>query len=280
MPDCYGLFLYLITGGIQMHTNKATSFNFGVNWHNYSAKYLDETELESALKSLAELVGVENITDKSILDIGCGSGIFTIAASKLGAIKVVGIDISKESIETSLSNKHRFLPDGNIEFLHKSVFDENIRQLGTYDMVYSWGVLHHTGDMWRAIDISSKMVAAKGLYVIAIYNKHWSSTLWTKIKYLYNISPAFVQKLMVYSFAVIIAIAKFMVTGKNPFKKKRRGMSFYYDVVDWLGGYPYQYASKAEIKKFMEAKKFELIKVTSPAVPTGCNEFLFLNKNL
>jgi 2-polyprenyl-3-methyl-5-hydroxy-6-metoxy-1,4-benzoquinol methylase len=258
-----------------MQNRKAVSFNFGTNWNDYSEQFLDESKLNSAADSLKELAGAGNIEGRSIIDIGCGSGIFAIAASKLGAQKVLGIDISQESVTTSLENKQKFLPQGNVDFLHKSIFDDDISKLGIFDIVYSWGVLHHTGDMWRAIDISSKLVAPNGLFIIAIYNSHWSSPLWLKIKYLYNVSPAFIRRIMIYLFAGIIAVAKFLVTGKNPFRKKRRGMSFYYDVVDWIGGYPYQYANKTEIINFVEARGFKLVKTVSPSVPTGCNEYVF-----
>ena len=54
-------------------------------------------------------------------------------------------------------------------------------------------------------------------------------------------------------------------------------MSFYYDVIDWIGGYPYEYASRSQVKKIIEAKGFELVKVTKPPAPTGCNEFVFMS---
>lgn len=275
MPVSFGWCLFLITGGIKMPEKKNVAFNFGINWKNYSDNALDESKINDAQESLDKLIGTDKIKTKSFLDIGSGSGIFAIAASKAGAKNVLGIDISQESVKTSQSNKQRFLPQSNIEFLHKSIFDENINELGRFDIVYSWGVLHHTGDMYKAIDIASTLVDSRGLLVLAIYNKHWSSPLWTCIKRFYNLSPALIQRLMVYFFGAVIASAKLLVTGKNPFKKKRRGMSFFYDIVDWLGGYPYQYAHQSQINDFVQAKGFKLIKTTSPAVPTGCNEFIF-----
>lgn len=258
-----------------MLRKKNVAFNFGINWNNFSTKFLDGAKLNIALNSLEQLIGMDNIKCKSFLDIGCGSGIFAIAASKSGAQKVVGIDISKESIETSLFNKQRFLPDGNVEFLHKSVFDDDFNELGCYDIVYSWGVLHHTGDMWKAIGVSTMMVGCNGLFVLAIYNKHWSSPLWKIVKRIYNLSPVIIRQVMVCVFYCVIALAKFFVTTKNPFKDKKRGMSFYYDVVDWIGGYPYQYATISQIQSFIEAKGFKLINFRSPVMPTGCNEFVF-----
>lgn len=258
-----------------MKNKKNIAFNFGENWSEYSKNSLDNQKFDEALNSLEKLINKNKIKNSRFLDIGCGSGIFAIAASKLGAINVVGIDISKESINTSLQNKKRFASKNKIQFFHKSVFDKEILDLNKFDIVYSWGVLHHTGNMLKAIEISSKLVEKKGLFVIALYNKHWSSFSWKLIKRIYNFSPKLIRTFMVGIFFGIIALAKFLVTRKNPFAKKKRGMTFYYDLVDWLGGYPYEYASKSEIKSFVEKEGFKLVKYNSAEVPTGCNEFVF-----
>jgi 2-polyprenyl-3-methyl-5-hydroxy-6-metoxy-1,4-benzoquinol methylase len=259
-----------------MNKDKNLAFNFGENWQQFSQSTLDNLKFKEAYNSLDQLIGHEKIKGSSFLDIGCGSGIFAIAASLAGARKVIGIDISKESIEVSISNKKRFANQNTIDFFHKSVFDDDILQLGQFDIVYSWGVLHHTGDMWRSIDIASQLVSPNLLFVIAIYNKHWSCKIWKAIKRLYNIAPAIIQKLMIWLFFIIIAIAKLIVTRKNPFKKQKRGMSFYYDVIDWVGGYPYEYADKNEVINCVERLGFKCIKFVKPVVPTGCNEFVFL----
>ena len=259
-----------------MDEKKNIAFNFGRNWRSFSDRAIDNRRFEMASNSLKELIGQEKIKGSAFLDIGCGSGIFAIAASLIGAQKVIGIDISKESVEASIDNKKRFAGQSTIDFFHKSLFDDDILQMPKFDIVYSWGVLHHTGNMWRAIDIASKLVAPHSLFVLAIYNKHWSSGLWKLIKRFYNAVPKFIQQLMVWFFCLIIATAKLIVTRKNPFKKKKRGMSFYYDVIDWVGGYPYEYATKGQIINHLEKMGFKCIKFVKPAVPTGCNEFVFL----
>lgn len=258
-----------------MGEKKNIAFNFGKNWQRFSGSSLDNQKFEIALSSLGKLIGQERLKGSTFLDIGCGSGIFAIAASLAGAEKVVGIDISKDSVEASTNNKKRFANQSAVDFFHKSIFDDDIMQMGRFDIVYSWGVLHHTGNMWKAIDIASKLVAAQSLFVIAIYNKHWSSGAWKVIKWFYNAVPKFVQWLIIWIFYIIIAMAKLIITRKNPFKK-RRGMSFYYDVIDWLGGYPYEYATKEGIINHLEKLGFKCIKYLKPPVPTGCNEFVFL----
>lgn len=247
-------------------------FNFGKNWLNYS-KTVRDKDLEIMKESLIDLIGLENIENKTFLDIGCGSGLFAIAAKKLGAKKVLGIDILSDSIKSSEENKKRFDVQ-DIEFKQLSILDDQIETLKKFDVVYAWGSLHHTGEMRKAIENSSYFVKDDGLFVLAIYNKHWTSLIWKRIKYFYNISPKFIRLIMIFAFYYIIATAKFLVTRKNPFQKKR-GMSFYYDIVDWLGGYPYEYASKDEIVDFVSNREFRLIKFSKASVPTGCNEFVF-----
>jgi SAM-dependent methyltransferase len=262
-----------------MDEPKNIAFDFGQNWREFSAHALDREKLTSACESLQHLIPADRLKGAAFLDIGCGSGIFAIAASIGGAARVVGIDISKASVETSKANVQAFGGERDITFQHRSVFDPEIQQLGTFDIVYSWGVLHHTGDMHKAIDIASGLVRPGGLFAIALYNRHWSSGLWKGIKWFYNHVPGFLQRLMVWAFFLVIALAKLLVTRRNPFRRKRRGMSFYYDVVDWVGGYPYEYAGREEVVDYMKRKGFECTRFVKPAVPTGCNEFVFLRGN-
>ena len=261
-----------------MDEQKNIAFDFGKNWRAFCDNALDEKRFASAFESLEQLIPAGRIKGSSFLDIGCGSGIFAIAASLAGARKVIGIDMSKESIETSTGNKQRFAAQNDVSFHHKSIFDPDVPQLGNFDIVYSWGALHHTGDMYRAIDIACGLVEPGSLFVVAIYNRHWSCGIWKIVKWLYNKVPGFAQRLMVWIFYVVIALAKFIVTRRNPFRKKRRGMSFYYDVIDWIGGYPYEYASKEQIIRYLGNKGFVCIKFVAAPVPTGCNEFVFEKK--
>lgn len=248
------------------------TFDFGENWLDYS-RSINQNNLIEAKKSLEELIGKENFFG-DFLDIGCGSGLFSIAAKELGFEKVVGIDISDNSIKAAKLNKEKFFSNGEVDFFKKSILNEDYASLGKFNVVYSWGVLHHTGDMYKAIKNAMDFVKINGLFVISIYNRHWSSLLWKKIKFIYNISPNFIKKIMVFVFYIVIFIAKFLVTFRNPFRKKR-GMSFYYDVVDWVGGYPYEYASKNEIVSFFSKNNFKLVKYNKAIAPTGCNEFVF-----
>jgi 2-polyprenyl-6-hydroxyphenyl methylase/3-demethylubiquinone-9 3-methyltransferase len=128
--------------------------------------------------------------------------------------------------------------------------------------------------MWQAISNVAKQVAPGGMLVLAIYNKHITSPIWTWIKWFYNQLPGFGKQIMAVIFGLIIYIAKFLVTHRNPLEKER-GMDFWYDVVDWVGGYPYEYASLQEVSSYMTEQGFTLRHSVHAQVPTGCNEFVF-----
>jgi 2-polyprenyl-6-hydroxyphenyl methylase/3-demethylubiquinone-9 3-methyltransferase len=255
-------------------TTQEVRFRFGQNWKNYARHVLDEAKLRESKTALESLTG--NLQDKTFLDIGCGSGLQTVSAALLGASRVYAIDIDVDSIDITQETVERFAPgDAAITVEQASVLSEaDLQAMPVTDVVYSWGVLHHTGEMWQAIRNAATRVNDDGLFVIAIYNKHVTSPAWTAIKWTYNNVPRFVQRLMYYLFYGVIFAAKFAATRRNPLAKER-GMDFGYDVWDWIGGYPYEYASIDEITQFVEPLGFETVRVIPAEVGTGCNEFVF-----
>lgn len=249
-------------------------FRFGENWASFS-KNIDEARVEQAMRSLKTLFGEGALVNKSFLDVGCGSGLFSIAAMRLGARCALGLDVDPVSVATSQRNAALWLGDGSsVTFRQLSALDtDQMSTLGTFDLVYSWGVLHHTGNMKLALENVTQRVAPGGLLMIAIYNRHWSSPVWKWIKWLYNRAGTFVQKLLIWSLMPVIFFAKWLVTFRNPLKM-RRGMDFMHNIVDWVGGYPYEYASIGEMKAMLEKNGYETLAVHPANVPTGCNEFV------
>lgn len=254
-------------------------FDFGINWAHYSDKALNEEKFEYAKKSLSELFQQETFKGLSFLDIGCGSGLFSIAAKALGADSVLGVDISPYSINTCVSNVKRLkIEDKSLSFNQLDVLEKiKTENLGLFDLVYCWGVLHHTGRMWEAMDIVCRRVKPGGRLALGIYKKHVTSPLWHKIKKIYNYSPKWFQKILILFFYPIIFMVKWPITFKHPFHMKR-GMDFYYDVVDWVGGYPYEYATAEEVTRFVEARGFKRICFNPAWVPIGNNEFVFIKQ--
>lgn len=250
-------------------------FDFGLNWQAFSEKRADALRLNLAVQSLSTLLQRDTLQGVDFLDVGCGSGLFSIAAYLLGATRVIGIDINSQCIAVSERNRDRLAPKAPIIFQKTSALSsESLSSLGLFGVVYAWGSLHHTGAMWDAIRNVAKQVSPGGRLVLAIYNKHVTSPIWKVIKWTYNRLPNLGQRCMTILFAGIIYVAKFLITRRNPLDKER-GMDFWYDVIDWIGGYPYEYATPQEIETFLKTQGYVLRHYVPARVPTGCNEFVF-----
>lgn len=258
-------------------------FDFGENWREFSHHALTDERVAQAKAHFAELTAGIELKGKTFLDIGFGQGLSLLSAAVLGA-EVTGCDINPKCGEVLATNRSRFpdLAPAEIPVVIGSILSASIvgnlkerTQGGFYDIVHSWGVLHHTGDMRRAVANAASLVRPGGHLIMALYNRHWTSPAWTLIKWCYVHCPAFLKKLMTTIFIPIIYLAKYAVTGENP-KKQTRGMDFYYNVIDWVGGYPYEYASIAETKAMLADLGFACLKAVPAEVPTGCNEFVFV----
>ena len=268
--------------------SKKNHFSFGKNWQNF-LKTLNDEKVEEAKKSLVDFLGgKDKIKGKTFVDIGCGSGLFSLAAYKLGASKIISVDIDDFSIACVRYLKNKEKNSNNWQIKKGSALNkEFINSLGRFDIVYSWGVLHHTGNMYESFDNVIELMRNRGILYLAIYNKQeysfrgGTSSTWHKIKRVYNDSSLYVKKIMEYIYIAYIIIM-LLLRLKNPVKyiknyKTFRGMNWYYDMKDWIGGYPYEFASAPEIVNYF-GKKDILCRKIIPKNGTGCNEFLLENK--
>ena len=132
--------------------SKGERFQFGANWTSF-LETLDDERIEGAELSLKTMIGIGDLSGKQFLDIGSGSGLFSLAARSLGA-KVYSIDYDPKSVECTRELKKRYFPgDDNWVIEEASVLNKQyMTSLGKFDIVYSWGVLHHTGDMQKALN--------------------------------------------------------------------------------------------------------------------------------
>jgi len=260
-------------------------FDFGQNWSEFARVALTRERVDCAQQEFAALLAGVELANATFLDVGFGQGLTLLSAARRGS-RVVGCDINPKCRE-ALATSATWFPDvdaSTIPIVEGSILDDAVVAAlraaapdgdGCFDVVHSWGVLHHTGDMRTAIRNAASLVRPGGHLVLAIYNRHWSSPAWTAIKWLYCKSPQWLQRAMIAAFAPLIWLAKLAVTGRNP-ARQERGMDFHYNVVDWVGGYPYEYASVDELRAQVEALGFQCLRFRAAEVPTGCNEFVFV----
>ena len=261
--------------------NSEKRFEFGKNWKNLNKK-LDDKKIENSKKSLLSFLELKNLEGKSFLDAGCGSGISSLVARKSGA-NVFSFDFDKYSIETTLDLKNNFYPqDEKWSISQGSVLDNNfLKKLGKFDIVYSWGVLHHTVDMTKALNIG-KNLKNKGILFISIYNDQGiKSSLWKFIKKTYVklnfLRPVFILFGYIYfgPSQILKLILNFLGFNFQKKHKKKRGMSFHHDIIDWMGGYPFEVATPEVIIDFYIKKEYNLKKLKTCQGRLGCNEFIF-----
>jgi 2-polyprenyl-6-hydroxyphenyl methylase/3-demethylubiquinone-9 3-methyltransferase len=259
-------------------TDRSQHFDFGKNWAGYS-RLIDEKRREAAEESVKRLV--PDIEGKSFLDIGSGSGLFSLAALRLGAGRVVALDIDEDSVATTRKLLAGEGEEGRWTAARASVFDLSPDELGTFDVVYSWGVLHHTGDMWRAIDCASKMVGPGGTFAFALYERTPLCGAWRVEKRAYMNARPGTQKLVRNAYVGLRRLAR-TVRGRG--SELERGMDMVHDAHDWLGGYPYESTSGDAVLEFMRQRGFDRV-LEQPVkihlaglLGTGCSEYVYRRK--
>ncbi|MEO8127517.1 MAG: class I SAM-dependent methyltransferase [Bryobacteraceae bacterium] len=268
------------------HAQEITSgerFGFGENWTRFLTT-LQEDRIAHAETSLENMLGAGSLRGRRFLDLGCGSGLFSLAARRLGA-QVHSFDYDPQSVACATELRRRYFPDDSSWQVEEGsgLDPQYLRSLGSFDVVYSWGVLHHTGAMWEALDNATIPVAPGGQLFVSIYNDQGTaSRRWLRVKRYYNRMPKRLRFLLV---GVVLVQTWWRRLLKDflhlrPFASWRRegrerGMSAWYDLVDWVGGYPFEVAKPEQIFEFYRERGFTLEKLTTCGGSMGCNEFVF-----
>jgi len=240
------------------------SFSFGKNWEHYLKKSFSDERVEISKKHLLAFLERNDLKGVTFLDIGCGSGLHSYAAYRAGAAQIVSIDVDEHSVETTTKIREMAGNPSNWRVLHGSVLDADFMStIEPVDIVYSWGVLHHTGDLWQAVNNASMPIKPGGLFYIALYEKTAKSDYWIRIKKKYNSSSNFDKLFMEFSYVIKHFIVPAIFGGPKALIKtikyitsyrENRGMSFMTDIRDWLGGWPYQPATPEEVTDYCVTK--------------------------
>ena len=263
-------------------------FAFGKNWAAYAGR-ITLHEIEEAERGLAKLLG-DRLDGHRLLDIGCGSGLHALAALRLGAREVVAMDIDADSVATTRAVLAQWWAGSNWRAEERSVFDLTPETMGgPFDIVYSWGVLHHTGDLHRALATAAKMVAEGGRFAFALYRRIWMDWFWRIEKRWYaHASPAAqgraraVHRLL-FKLGLFVTGRRFEEYVAN--YRSNRGMHFEHDVHDWLGGWPYESILPHEVEALMQslgfrserifARKGRILGRDPGFFGSGCDEYVY-----
>lgn len=257
-------------------------FGFGRNWEDFIARRFSDERVRESQAHMLDFLGLSDLRGRSFLDIGSGSGLHSLAAFRAGAERIFSFDYDEDSVRTTAALRASVGNPDHWAVEQGSVLDASyMGSLEPADVVYSWGVLHHTGEMWQAVDNATIPLSADGVFYVALYTTDVfikpTPEYWLRVKRRYNEAGPLAKRLMEWSYAWRNTILPSLLSGRNPIPVLRgsdqtRGMSYWTDVRDWLGGWPMEFASIADTKERGNRLGLELLNIAAGEANT---EYLF-----
>jgi len=253
------------------------SFSFGKNWKDFIATVDDEVIVEAG-NDIEEWLGTYNIRGKSIVDIGSGSGLSSLCMFQRGCRRLVSFDYDPHSVEATKLLAERVGSPGNWEIFQGSILDEAlINWLGTFDIVHAWGALHHTGNMWQAIDNAIHLCAPDGLLFISLYTGGDLYEEHLDLKRRFNDADETTKRKMVQMHMERSKGSSYKTReSADGIARDQRGMTRYHDALDWLGGLPYEVAHVSEVLLFCITRGLRPVRIFERG-QGGCTVYLFRN---
>lgn len=150
-----------------------------------SREYFDEVEarkyfVEPHIPQFAEF---ERWKGKKVLEIGCGIGTDTMNFARKGA-QVTAVDLSDESLQVARTRAKVFGLEDRITFIQANAEQlSDFVPVETYDLVYSFGVIHHTPHPENVIQEIRKYMGPKSEFKMMVYNRYSWKVLWILLKY-------------------------------------------------------------------------------------------------
>jgi 2-polyprenyl-3-methyl-5-hydroxy-6-metoxy-1,4-benzoquinol methylase len=238
---------------------------------------IDQAQIAEAVDSLVSMLQLPGLAGKRFLDVGCGCGLFSLAARRLGA-QVHSFDRDPQSVARTQALRQRYYPSDPDWTIHAaSVLDRHyLASLGQYDVVYSWGVLHHTGALWQALDNIAQLPAPGGLLYVSVYNDQGFLTgYWRAAKKIYA-SSVIGQWLILLLHAPYMYGARWLARSLPGRKRTERGMSLWEQMRYVLEGHPFEVARPEDVVRFYWSRGFLLERARLCGSRHACNEFVFV----
>ena len=130
---------------------------------------------------------IEPLKDKTVLDIGCGSGPYVVEAAKRGSRHVIGLDMASQMLELAQARARKAEVSERCEFI-VGVFPEDAPR-GTFDRAIVMGVMDYVPDPLKFLSTLARQV--RGPAAVSFPSRHWFRTPLRRVRYWLKRCPVF-----------------------------------------------------------------------------------------